>query len=298
MRATLIQCEVGTVFETPLFTEALVSWNITLTGAGGFAVDIAVRFGDSGSWSPALEVGSWGERPEASPEGSKTHERCLVDVDHFKSAAACDALRLELRVWDGGSVCIERLSACVSDGVKSAAAPAIPSGDTIQIPVPFRSQMSESSEIARRICSPTSVAMLLDHNDIDVATTTVADLLHDPDENIYGNWCRAIQGAHVLGLAGHLERFTDLEGAEQTLLQGQPLIISIRAEPGDLLAAPYTKTTGHLLVLTGVTAKGDFRVNDPAAKTAEAGVATYPRAALHKTWIQNGGTAYVLYPKK
>jgi len=80
------------------------------------------------------------------------------------------------------------------------------------------------------------------------------------------------------------------------IARGQPLIISIRAQEGELTGAPYPKTAGHLLVLAGFDRKGDVLVNDPAARTREKGQCTYLRRELEKVWMEKGGTAYVLLP--
>ena len=45
-----------------------------------------------------------------------------------------------------------------------------------------------------------------------------------------------------------------------------------------------------------IIADGDIHVNDPAARTAETGVATYYREDMEKVWLANGGVGYVLLP--
>ena len=64
-----------------------------------------------------------------------------------------------------------------------------------------------------------------------------------------------------------------------------------------LTGAPYTTTSGHLLVLRGFDEQNDCLVNDPAAIDAEHGQLTYKRSELETCWLARGGTAYVLLPR-
>lgn len=265
-----------------------------MTSTGGFAVDMAARHASTGEWSPMLEVNAWGST-EGRKKLPKKHEWCRINVDQFESSGPCDAFQLAIRYWPGGAPEVSQLIVCTRDD--SVAAQKDTQFAACHVDVPFRSQQTEDPAIASRICSPTSVSMVLEHFGVHQPIADIARVLHDPDEKIYGNWARAVQGAFEMGLAGHLESFEDLHSAEQLLHDDQPLIISIRSEEGDIVNAPYGQTSGHLLVLTGIDRNGDFRVNDPAAATAKQGVATYTREAIYKTWIVNGGVAYVLYPR-
>ncbi len=165
-----------------------------------------------------------------------------------------------------------------------------------RIEVPFRSQKGEARSIASRICSPTSLAMVLAYRGVDVPTARVAELVYDREHDIYGNWVRAVHTAYNLGVPGVVRRFHDLDEAAAEIARDQPLIISIQAAPGDLPDAPYHQTEGHLLVLVGLDKNGNPLVNDPAAATADKGRTTYPRDALAKAWLGHGGVAYVLEP--
>jgi len=74
-------------------------------------------------------------------------------------------------------------------------------------------------------------------------------------------------------------------------------VISVGVKEGQLTGAPYTTTSGHLLVLRGFDEQNDCLVNDPAAIDAEHGQLTYKRSELETCWLARGGTAYVLLPR-
>ena len=79
---------------------------------------------------------------------------------------------------------------------------------------------------------------------------------------------------------------------------GIPLVVSIRFARGELTGAPISSTSGHLVVLAGLTAAGDPIVMDPAAPSDATVRRTYDRAQFERAWIGgSGGTAYVLRDK-
>ena len=67
--------------------------------------------------------------------------------------------------------------------------------------MPFRSQKVERKEIRGRICSPTSVSMVLAYRGVDRPTEEVAQTIFDESNRIFGNWPRAVAGA-AKGSAG------------------------------------------------------------------------------------------------
>jgi hypothetical protein len=163
--------------------------------------------------------------------------------------------------------------------------------------VPFRSQRDEPADVAGRICSPTSLAMVLAYRGVDVPTAEVAAAAFDAAHDIYGNWPRNVQAAYSFGVSGYLTRFVCWTDVEWMIAVRQPIIASIAVQEGQLHGAPYTRTDGHLLVITGFDENGDVCVNDPAATDAHSGQTVYKRAEMQTVWLDRGGTAYVLLPR-
>jgi hypothetical protein len=122
----------------------------------------------------------------------------------------------------------------------------------------------------------------------------VAERAFDAAHDIYGNWPRNIQAAFSFGVPGYLTRIVSWSQAEDLIRAEQPIIASIRVEAGQLRGAPYKKTDGHLIVITGFDGRGGVYVNDPAVPDPKLANVVYARDELDVVWLQRGGTAYIL----
>lgn len=288
------------------FNEVLVSWNID--APKGTSARIDLRAGRPGFWSPWLYIGRVGDTPILGPR-PQSFSGGKVDVDYFTSTQTFDRLQLRVTTFEpvsGPRVRVERLvvqpvdtrPAEPRDGGPSLSLATTPAPAPVsRIGVPFRSQKTPDPALAGRLCSPTSLAMVLAHRGLDHTVDQVARAAFDPDFNLYGNWPRNIQAASDFGAPGLLRRFSSWHDIDATLQRGQPIIASIQVDPGQLPAAPYAATDGHLIVIEGVDERGDLLVLDPAVATPEEGRRTYPRRDMTQVWLINGrGTAYVIEP--
>jgi hypothetical protein len=163
-----------------------------------------------------------------------------------------------------------------------------------RLPVPAHSQMQEDPSVARRICSPVSVAMALGYWRRPVAIPALAAELLHPGLDLYGVWPAAILAAGRRGLGGYLLRFPDWAAAAWCLEHGFPIIASVRYGAGELVGAPMDATSGHLIVLTGHEGE-DVLVNDPAAPDVAAVPRRYRRADIERVWLARAGVGYVFF---
>jgi hypothetical protein len=254
--------------------------------APAFRFELSARV--AGAWSPWVATITLGRAefpPLPTAAGALT-----ADVDQLTAAHPPEAIRL--RVRSRGPVpdaWLASLSAAAATGDFGA-----PPGAGTAVSVPALSQVGEDAAIAMRICSPTSVAMVLRYwGRPATAVAVAADVFH-ADTDQYGVWPAAIRAAAVRGVAGYLLRFPDWTAAAWCLGRGIPIIASIKYATGELRDAPLDATTGHLVVLTGYT-DGLVLVNDPAATTMEAVPRRYRRDELTRAWLARGGIGYVLF---
>ncbi len=276
----------------------LPSFSVLGDQAHSYRFEMSVRAAGPGGngWSPWVGAASLG--PAAFAPVVSEADGLAADVDVFLAARPVERVRLRLRVralnpgWLLAAPWFIALSAC-DPGAGAAAQPAAGAGD-VWLPVPVESQMERSEAIRLRICSPTSVAMVLGYwgRPVDV-DGLAAEMLH-PALDRYGVWPAAIRAAGRRGVAGYLLRFPDWPAAAWCLDHGLPVIASVRYGPGELQGAAIPETTGHLLVLTGYT-NDEVRVNDPAAATAGEVARRYPREELCRAWLEQTGVGYVLF---
>ena len=156
--------------------------------------------------------------------------------------------------------------------------------------------MVEDPDLSWRVCSPTCVAMVMAYRGVDRPTAEVARVLWDEDNEIYGNWARAVQGAYTFGVPGYLERFGDWNGVKRCIARGQPVIASIRIDKGQFSNEPERFSTGHLLVITGFDGNGNVHVNDPGVSSRQRGITRHPLEDMAQVWLANGGVGYILLP--
>ncbi len=292
------------VYVTPqMFNEILTTWHLDVPAEAGTRVDLRVGRTASGLWSPWLYLGRSGDHADLGHR-SQSWSGGRIDVDYFVSDRHFD--RLQVRVstlspqWgESGAafarVFIQPLDTRAADRHMPRSSARISKPDIPRLGVPFRSQRTSDQTLSGRLCSPTSLAMVLAYYGVECSVEQVATLAYDPDFDLYGNWPNNLQAAYRMGIGGVLRRFACWNDVEHTLLRRRPIIASIKVGRGQMPEAPYLSTDGHLIVIEGMTPTGDLLVLDPAVETEEEGRRVYSRANMSRVWLGNTyGTAYVL----
>lgn len=291
------------------FNEALVSWNIDINEQDPTsAAVVQLQVGDStqGFWSPWLSLGTAGSGAVSEGdysiffEDEQTKIRGKVEIDIFSSKQhTFDRMRYRVRAFGSSAVAVRNIVITLSKtepaGGKRPLAPASTGAEIPRLGLPFFSQKTSDEKLAGRLCSPTSVTMVLNHAGARCTVQTVSERVYDKRFDLFGNWPSNVQAAWGMGVPGMLVRFDDFAQARAVLQAGVPIIASIRVEKGELPAAPYPSTDGHLIVVEGMTAAGDLLVLDPAVGDAAQGRRVYPAKDMAKVWLNGSeGTAYLL----
>jgi hypothetical protein len=260
----------------------------------GAGVRLSVRVRSGGSWSTWASLGIYGSggglpRSEQGPS---------VNVDVLETVAPADGvmLRLEVEAGElGGTPRVRRLA--LTTWTPDALPPEPEARGAVWgtvLDVPERSQRVESTELADRVCSPTSLGMLLEFWGHPKPTAQVARAVYDHGAKVYGNWSFNVAYAAEHGLSASVAHLSSLADLELEIAAGRPVVISHRYSEGELSASPLPSTTGHLIVVVGFDAEGRVVVNDPAAAKGEVR-RVYAREELRRTWLGNGqGIAYLI----
>jgi hypothetical protein len=274
----------------------------------GSQVCIRVRLRVGDAWTAWLPVGVYGvgaQLPRRERVEPSVGARLKTDVIHCATPARAAEVRLELARAPGAATstpgpAVRRLTVTCWTRRRPPPPPArrhAAWGKTLD--VPQRSQGVEDPAIAARICSPTSLSMVLAHWGRELPTSQVAAGVHDRGADIYGNWGFNVAYAARLGFEAVATHLVGLEELEAEIAAGRPVVISHRYPKGALTNAAVSATDGHLIVVVGFTAEGDVVVNDPAANPTRGHAIrrVYRRAELHRTWQVHGeGVAYLVRP--
>ena len=305
---TLVMEEGGEAFprtarwtsaETPTefgFTEVLPSWNVSAPPETGLRLEVRTRAKRSGKWTPWLYLGSWGRT--GGGEKVVTCRQGAVHVDYLALEAPADAyqVRVEFQSFSldrSVTPSLRRVAVAYSGVTGGRESQPRPEGWARDLKVPFHTQRDAPKPLAGEICSPTSVTMVLGYWGVERPVVENALAIYDVENEMFGNWGRAVARAGELGMDGWLTRFRNWGQVKAQIAAGQPVIASIRFKEGAFPSAVMRQTSGHLIVIRGFTPGGDVIVNDPASRERGNG-AVYKADELAKAWFDNGGVAYVI----
>ena len=287
--------EVKTAFP---FTELLPSWNVSAPPDTGLRLEVRVRGARGGRWSPWLYLGSWGRTPPATKRVVSCRHG-VVNVDYLALDAAADAYQVRVEFLSfslnkQASPSLRRVAVCYSGVTGAPRRPSPVEGWARDLNVPFRTQRDAPKSLSGEICSPTSVTMVLAHFGVERPVVENALSIWDDENEMFGNWGRAVALASELGMDGWLTRFRHWDRVKAQIAAGQPVIASIRFKKGEFPSAILPETSGHLIVIRGFTPAGEVIVNDPASREKGNGV-VYRAEELARAWFDHGGVGYIIH---
>lgn len=279
---------------TPPFSEMIVSWNGKRPDEGTFEIFVSL-FVD-GVWSEKLLYATWG----ATSQGTFSQKGGVAN-SYQDAISPTGGLATGYRIYLEGTS-REKLDALF---VSLSTPDSHIEPPQEKPPSVFLSGFVEISqmglgELGPRLCSPTSLTMVLSHFLPERAwdPLQIAQEVYDNQWDIYGNWIlnTAAASHYLRGLSvfPRVERVGSFMRIHEELSRGFPLIVSVR---GHLPGAPQEYRSGHLLVLTGYDAeKNGFQVMDPAFPETKNTSITYPVEDFLRAWKNRGYIAYVFSP--
>ncbi len=283
------------------FASMVASWNVITPGETYVIVEADVKIADE-TWSGWQVMGIWGQNTESrSITLSQWNDGYpfRINIDIFQVLHEDKAQKYRLRATlispDGKETpVLTGIAGTAYDNDEPYPSIARPEGYLREIEVPNRSQMIEDQAIRSRICSPTSMAMVLEMLGHDESTESVAYNSYDHGASIFGNWSFNVAYAGSLGYRAYVDHYPGLNEIRAKIAQGIPVITSIRYGAGQLDNAPMNSTSGHLVLVVGFTerdGKEYIVVNDPAAPDNETVRREFCPEQFENAWI---GIVYII----
>ncbi|GEM_PF-510473 len=281
------------------FDNAVLSWNADAPADTLIRLELRVRSGDR--WSRWYGMGEWGPNGGKSVTG-QADGMGEVDIDTLVLKQPANALQYRARLESsapGNSPLLRQVAVAYSDLSKGLSGPTLPrpEGGARDLDVPQHSQLDEDPAVATTICSPTSLAMVMQYWGAKKSVAEVYAGVRDQTARIYGNWPLNAAYAGANGFDARVDRFYSLEQLEQEIAAGRPAIVSVAYGSGELTGAAAASTSGHLIVVRGFTASGDVIVNDPIAPSSRSVRLVYKRDQFRKVWLRSGGIVYLVQPR-
>ncbi len=302
------------------FKRAVPSWNLLQPEATSYLVKFRVC-GANGCWTPWFA-----NEPTTPPQDKPADSRIRWEIDQLISEETLTTFQLSVHLKRESAgqpspalrtlyLALMRETSLLPLEEESVSGPGTRkdsrssgSSDTqmdswsnlLPVPpvqLPFIYQHDLDPEIGDKICSPTSVTMVLQGAGIMVAPLEVARRAYHPASGIYGVWPMAVHAAYQLGMKGWVQFISGWPQALSYLKKGIPIVAAISFAEGELKEPPYPPTEGHLLVLLGMDEQGHPITHDPHVPQERGAYMKWNLEDFSRAWLGHGRVAYV-FPSK
>ncbi|MDF2578019.1 MAG: hypothetical protein K0S74_1503 [Chlamydiales bacterium] len=288
------------VTNLPIFNEVLLSWNARRPQQGTYTFYLSVK---THEWSPWIKYAEWGSDLQRSSEEKLPHFfiNSYQDTVNIAEGQILQGLKIKVVANAGADLNdVYELFLSLSNLEQLPTITDYFEGESLNIKhIPQKSQIALNSPLSRRVCSPTSTAMVVNYlreqKGLDlVDTLDFAEQVRDQTFDIYGNWSLNVaQAYHSLqGLANvYLKRLNGFQELHQILSEGIPIVVSVK---GNISRAPLPYNEGHLMVVNGWDEENQEVICiDPAFDKDEKTLVSYPLKDFLKVWSERKYIAYV-----
>lgn len=280
------------VFMMESFIELVPSWNVLLDGDS--LVNLYISIGNEDGMSHYYQMALWREKymlsfGQQEDDFGKVYIDTIVpkidSIDRFK-------IKIVIADSDSNATSIKNFSITTKQNEEVDFNYNVLSEKVLEVSP--RQQMSVPV-IGSRICSPTSLSMILNYYGYTDAQDVVAGNVLDKGADIYGNWSFNASYPGGFDLYSRVEYIDNLETLWGYIEQDIPVALSIKTtDKSQLIGSNMAYPSGHLIVLVGFKQiDGEWYgvVNDPAATTDEAVPREYLLDQLLEAWR---GYAYIV----
>lgn len=276
---------------TDKFDELVASWNANTPENTNIELSLQVKIDDE--WTMWYSYGKWSSNKDGRSVSNQSDKfgKMSIDTLEILYGKYADAIRYKVELSRNNEnteiPSVKSIYMTLKTKEKGISVFAEDTNYLVELDVPERSQMMVP-EIGNVICSPTSLAMVLEYYGQNMQTTDVASNVLDNEVNIYGNWTYNASYAGSKGLDAYVARFESVDEIKKKISEGIPVIASIKTKSENtLVGAPQTYPSGHLIVIRGFTIKDGEEyviVNDPASPEVENVRREYKLSGFKTAW--------------
>jgi hypothetical protein len=290
-------------FDNPM-DRAVLSWNASTPNKSFIKTMLRAKMPD-GRWTNWFKMGVWGEEIKSHSIKGQKNRYGSVDIDTLELKEPALEWQYKVTLHKGKNKTYPTLNAVAltvknsKEYKKNLTANKV---SVAPVSVPAFSQFEEgrlknNPDLGKRICSATSVTMLLKHNHLEnISPSDIAAKVYDNKADAYGNWSfntatlfSTLKPIAHDNFATYVRWFESFDELLRNIKKDGPAIVSIGFKKGELQGAPVA-TPGHLVLVRGADSKYVY-VNDPAAQDNKTVPRKYLRTEFTKAWK---GMAYIL----
>lgn len=293
---------ISPVINCRKFMELIPSWNAL--AVAGSKMELQIRIKKKNKWSDWFSAGKWafddsrGSISNQQNQFGRIDDELLVVLGNEAANGFQYKIVLTKKNIQIKSPEVKLISASLKLCNSSLKTIKFPSKDEWlkELNVPERAQL-HIPQIGNRICSPTSVAMVMEYYGHNYNTEYVASHVKDNGADIYGNWAFNTAFVGSTDLYGYVSRFETVNKIRKMIAMNIPAVVSIRTKSKEELEGtimPYP--SGHLIVIRGFKIKDGKEyviVNDPAEYKSENVRREYKIEEFKRVWRR---VAYVINP--
>lgn len=285
------------IMPTKPFTQLIFSWNALRPEKGYFRFYVQIH--TQGGWSDRYKMLEWGSGVQKSylqrADNKPSYHHVRLEMPKGEWA---DGVRITIEAHEGAILSLVHYIHCCLTNMQQFKAESMPnfSLKSIKIKnVPTISQLALEHEDNWRICSPTSLSMLLGYlKQEKIDPLIVAQHAYDQGLGVYGSW--PFNLAHAYEQAPQyqfkVQRLASFHDLYQQLKRGFPVVVSVR---GTIKGGAKPYDNGHLLVVVGWNnKKKHVIVHDPAFQEHDDVVREYPLEDFLKAWEKSHKLAYMV----
>jgi len=271
------------------------SWNVDMPSGTGIRTEVRAY---NGSWTSWFEIARQGTIPGGITrvKGSRTNG---IDDDTLILPSLYSRIEYRVTLYTntvGVTPTLRLMSVCYADtNTNVLNVEPVPPGVTTSLAVPFRSQ-NWSTVDPCCICGPTSMSMAMAFNGAFLSTEYIVTEEKDTYNGIYGNWPFIAQEAAKYGFKSYFSRANNQQPLRDCIYAGYPVEFGMAYSAGQLTNSPISSTDGHLVLVVGIAANGDYICNDPAGSDSRWDHVTYLKSEIANVWLTHSATVIPCIP--